>query len=475
MEFRAHVHQILDPLIVVGATIALLTAPSILLGRRGRPLAALSWLFATIALPVVGPAAWWLIGRTGFARPKRRRSRRALEFAQRRAATLNLEVDQNWRVPHAARQAIFRTQSNCARVLAKGPAAFAAMEASLRSATTSIHALYYIWSDDETGNRWFDLLIERARAGVCVRILLDHIGSADCNPLKIDALRAAGGSVAFFMVPNFWSLGRPTFNFRNHRKILVIDHQVAYTGGMNVGDEYAGPWKDVHVEICGPAVEVLEDVLLDDWYFATQEYIEPATTGESEQNPARCEVNAVACDCTVVASGPDDEQPWMHDAFFRAIVGATRRIWIATPYFIPSESIVTALRTARARGVDVRVMVPRKNDILAVQWASRAYYGGLVDSGVRIFEFETAMNHAKVVVVDESVCTVGSANVDPRSFRLNFEVGVFFESQQLTHELANWFEEHLRSSHEITREQVKATPPQIAMLQALAHLFSPML
>ena len=469
-------HAIADPIWIVGLIIALFSTPSVLLGRRGTPLSALSWLFAIFALPIFGAFLWWAIGKKGLRRPKKRRALRAAEYMRLRNQRAPALPDHPlWLVPPKARQSIFSTSDNLVEVYFRGVEAFSAMEKAIVAAKSSIYCVFYIWQDDPVGDRWLDLLAQKAKDGLHVCLLLDSIGSAQIKARKLAALQAAGGHAAFFMGPRFFSLRRPTFNFRNHRKILVVDESLAFTGGMNVGQEYAGDWQDVHLAVSGDAVGPLLDILLDDWYFATRQYVDHKLVPD-DTAPLRAHLHEpISSNCTVVASGPDDTQPWMHDAFFRAFTSATQRIWVATPYFIPSESISTALRTAAGRGVDVRILVPQKSDLRLVQLASRAYYEDLLEAGARIYEYEPNMLHAKVAIIDETVCTIGSANVDPRSFRLNFEVGCFFESADLNAKMSEWFESKLEDSREARLRQLLRKPRSQRLLEATAHLLSPML
>ena len=325
------------------------------------------------------------------------------------------------------------------------------------------------------------------------------------------------------MVPRLWTLRRPSFNFRNHRKILIIDHRIAFTGGMNVGDEYSKQWLDAHVLIRGSSISALEDVMLDDWYYSTKAYV-PASDSPRDKQPGGSESNQDSEDTrtsnissdehtperhentaplsrplskiptqainsedtqknqgiltnrtTILASGPDSPQPWIHDAYFRIMAAAKRRLWIMTPYFIPSESITTALRTAAGRGVDVRILVPEKSDLRIVSWASRAYYPDLVAAGVNIYEYEPSMLHAKVLIADASTSSIGTANLDPRSFRLNFEVACIFESREVNAQIEKWYLEQLAHAHLIDQSTLKKIPRHIVLRDAAAHLFSPLL
>ncbi|MCC6522110.1 MAG: cardiolipin synthase [Polyangiaceae bacterium] len=462
----------LVPAVILGIAelVALLSVPSVLLQRRGRPQAALAWLLALFAFPLGGIFAWWLFGRTHLRRKRRSRTKSTKVFRERQQHMARCEEGTALDGLGPARafgRTVWVSQGNDVRLLINGRSAFPEMERAIAAARHTIHVLYYIWNDDATGRRIRDLLAERARAGCKVRVLVDAVGSSHFLGKFADPLRAAGAHVAAFLPPRFRGLRAPAFNFRNHRKILVVDHEVAFTGGMNIGDEYAYEWLDISLSLRGPAVGALEHVLLEDWFFATGEHV-----AEVEPAPVSlpCKVT-----CAVIASGPDAVDEWIHDAFFVALTRAERRIWLATPYFIPSHALTVALRTAAARGVDVRIVVPARSDVRLVRWASRAYYRELLLAGAHIFEYEGQMLHAKALVVDDNLAVIGTANVDNRSFKLNFEIGCFLHSEALNRELARWHEETVADSLRVRPRDLAHEPVLQTLRESAAHLLSPLL
>jgi cardiolipin synthase len=449
--------------------IALLTIPSVLLRRRGRPSAALSWLLALFALPLLGVLAWWAFGRTHLERKRRRRARKKRAFARvhSRHSPDDETIFDRQLPARARRDCVFPSPGNRLTLLLDGERAYAAMESAIQGARESVHILMYIWQDDATGRRIRDLLAEKARQGIRVRVLVDGFGSSGFARRLGRPLREAGASVAVFLPSRFTPLESPRTNFVNHRKILVVDDRVAFTGGMNVGDEYAQRWRDAMVRIEGPAVQDLQLVFLDDWYFATNELVETDAGVATAPYPD-------GVDAAIIASGPDSEA-WIHDAYFLALTQAQQRIWIATPYFIPGPAILAALRTAAGRGVDVRIVVPSNSDVALVAWASRSFYRMLLQAGVRIFEYGGTMLHAKALVTDDNVGSIGTANIDSRSFRLSFEVGCFFASKELNQELASWHEGLTRGAIEVTREAIAKKPLAHKLAESVAHLCSPLL
>lgn len=457
----------------LGILLAAITAPSILLRRRGRPTAALAWLMLVAFAPILGAIAWWMIGRTHLQRHREARETEVKRVVSRHGP---IPMDDSslfqGRIPRAALgDSVFPSVGNRVELLVDGDAAYPAMEAAIEGAESSLMVLFYIWKPDETGRRLRDLLAERARAGVKVRVLVDAHGSPRFDGRFAAPLEDAGAEVARVMP---WRLLRwtPRVNFVNHRKIIVVDDRVAFTGGMNVGDEYRHVWRDLMMRIEGKAVQALRHVFLSDWAAATGS---PADAAILDPLPPPAEDAGALVDMAVVASGPDTEQPWIHLGYFQAFTRATARIWIATPYFIPSNALSVALQAAAVRGVDVRLVVPLDNDVPLVAWACRSYYPELLAAGVHIYEYKGPMLHAKAFVVDDVLCSVGTANVDTRSFHLSFEVGCFMLSPDLTRQLADWHAALVADSDEIFLSQIEGQSTVRTLLESAAHLASPLL
>lgn len=463
----------------LGATLlAIVSMPSVLLRRRGRPLAALSWILAMLALPLVGLFLWWLFGRRHLER-RRRRRRRAHETIAQQLSRLRESLE----APPSDAQSLipFRylpaelvhsvfppTTGNAVELLANGAQAFDAMEADIQSATHHIHALFYIWKNDETGCRFRDLLIEKAKQGVRVRVLCDAFGSPALNTKFARPLRRAGARVVRFSP--FRLAVMPRFNFRNHRKILVVDGRVGIIGGFNIGHEYRTRWRDMGVRIEGPAVDQLQAIFADDWFYAARQNLAEADYF-GRWSLHRKVGQAVAA----IASGPDTLLSPLHDALFMAINRAEERIFITTPYFIPSHALAIAIRTAVFRGVEVRIMLPARNDVWLVRYAARSFYPDLLAVGVRIFEYQPEMLHAKALVFDRDLSVIGSANLDSRSFRLNFESSCFVGGSKLNGALAAQFEQDMESCKELTSRGFERMPWHSKLLDSTAHLLSPLL
>jgi cardiolipin synthase len=338
------------------------------------------------------------------------------------------------------------------------------MEEAVVSAERSIHALFYIWRDDQTGRRMRDLMVDKARQGVGVRVLTSSFGSPDFRRKLARSMVEAGARAASFFPSRLYPLREPRVNFVNHRRILVVDDRVAFTGGMNVADEYRYEWHDAMVRLEGPAVSALQYIFLDDWYFASGEDLD----GPEPVSPRG------GVSVSVIASGPDTGGS-IHDALFHAINRARERVWIVTPYFIPSSSLVTSLRLAAGLGVDVRLLLPGTSDVFVVQLASRAFYEELIEAGVRVFEYQGPVIHAKAMLVERDFIYVGSANLDSRSLLLSFEAGCFLRDQGAAVKLETYYQHLIARSEEMTLDALRRRPIWNKLVESAAHLASPLL
>lgn len=478
-------------LILLGLSYALsvLSVPSVLLQRRGKPHSAVSWLLVLFALPGLGLFLWWATGRKHLERHRRKRRKAAALTAfslTRLRGNAGLEHGGDisllpiQRMPEEEAEWVFPpTVNNRARLLIDAVETYPAMESAIRAAQETVHVAFYIWNDDPTGRYWRDLLIETVRRGVKVRLLVDGLGSRFAVRHKLFApLTEAGGEVAVFLPLTLFAM-RPTINFRNHRKIVVVDGCTGFLGGFNIGDEYKSEWHDLGMQLEGPIVDQLQETFAEDWYFATNREIVTPQIFCQWQSPESLGKLPVVDDahavCSLLASGPHTPHNFTHDAMFLAITQAKHRIYISTPYLIPEESTLAALRTAVYRGVDVQVLVPAKNDVPLVQWAGRSYYPDLLNAGIRLFEYLPGVLHAKSVLIDDDLSIVGSANIDVRSFRLNFEASCLARSKPLNQRLADLFRSNVSQSREITHDILHKRSYVAQLGAAAAHLLSPLL
>jgi cardiolipin synthase A/B len=367
------------------------------------------------------------------------------------------------------------TQDNDVQVFNDGAAKFSALVDDLEKAKDHIHFQYYIVRLDNLGKRLLDVLIQKAKQGVQVRLLYDDMGSRGVHKRHFRELIRHGGQVEAFF-PSILPLINPRLNYRNHRKIVVIDGRIGYIGGFNVGDEYLGLkkrfgyWRDTHLRIEGSALHPLQTRFILDWNQAS-------ANQDIEYNdiffPIIPQKGSVSMQ--IVSSGPDSEWEQIKDGYLKMIFRAEKYIYIQTPYFIPDVSFLDALRIACLSGVDVRIMIPNKPDHMFVYWATYANVGNLLKAGAKIYIYENGFLHSKQIVIDDEVSTVGTANIDVRSFKLNFEVNAFIYDRDKSHELAELFEQDMLLSTELTLDIYNRRSTNIKIKESIANLISPIL
>jgi len=366
------------------------------------------------------------------------------------------------------------TIHNRVKVLNNGKETFAALLAALKSATSSIHIEYYIFENDRIGNKIARILLEKARKGVEVRFIYDDVGSWGLKAKFIRELRKAGVKVKCFM-PVVFPWLTSSVNYRNHRKIVVVDGCIAFTGGINIADRYMlrrgkiGLWRDTHLQIEGEAVAMLQAVFVTDWYFVSKEQLL-----DTQKYFPKSEIRQKS-PLQIASSGPDSDWASIMQAFFSAIIHAQQYIYISTPYFLPNQAILTALKVAALSGIDVRLMIPHRSDSKIVYWATRSYVSELIDAGIHVYMYRKGFNHSKVIIIDGTFSTVGSANMDVRSFEDNFEVTAIMYDRRIARELETSFLQDLEHSLLVTRQAWDERPNLHAFYEAMSRLFSPLL
>jgi cardiolipin synthase len=463
-----------------------------ILAERRSPVATLAWILGLAMLPYIGGLVYIAFGPRKLERRVLRYAAATDEVGKSVVAHLGATKSAQRFKGREAQMQLMRlvarageghaTRADRVELLADGAACYDAIEQASAAARDHVHLEYYIWEPDAAGRRLRDLLATRAADGVEVRVLVDAIGSNRLPRGFWAPLEAAGGKVALFNPLRLGRLRPQLINFRTHRKIVVCDGRIGFIGGMNVSERHsarhvgAAAWRDTHLLVAGEPVRKLQRVFLEDWLFATPETLVMGT-GIARYFPAlRSEHGPWV---QIVASGPDEERDAIHKAYFGALTAATRRIWLTTPYFIPDEPILTALTTAALRGVDVHVLVPKQGDSRLVSAASRTYYDDLVGFGIRIHEYGPPMLHAKTLVVDDDIAIVGTANVDNRSFRLNFEIVAVAYDTAIAAQLAALFEGDLalaRPYRKPSRRRLRRAGAVVdRFLDSLARLFSPVL
>jgi cardiolipin synthase len=451
---------------------------AVVIVMQRRPAAStIAWLFAFLFLPVVGYVAYLLIGPMRLERRKQKHavSRRLVAEGLRGLAAL----DARWAEHHQLAMVSMRMGgapplgADTVDLYFDGASNYAAILAAVAAARHHVHVEYYIWDDDQIGRRLRDALIERALAGVSVKVVLDGTG-VRLSTAFLRPLREAGAKVAWFNPVRLRSIRRRRIDLRSHRKIVVCDGRVGFTGGMNISDLHSAElskayWRDTHLKVTGSAVWPIQRLFIEDWYYVAGELI---AVSEDTMAPAAGEGAHLV---QIVGSGPDTADFAIHKVYFTAINHATSRIWLTTPYFVPDDAQLVALITAAMRGVDVRVLVPAKGDSRLVDLAARSYFPELLDAGVRIFEYEPRFIHAKTMVCDDDVAVVGTCNFDNRSFRLDFELVAVLFGERENHAIADAFTGDLASSREILRADVARLSFARRFGQATARLMSPLL
>ena len=365
------------------------------------------------------------------------------------------------------------TTGNQLQILNNGNETFQAIIQAIKNAKHHIHFEYYIFSDDKIGNKIKNLLIEKSREGVEVRIIIDDVGSWSLGDKFISELKENGIEIYSFMevrFPRFTS----KMNFRNHRKIIVIDGETGFTGGINIADRYIegikklGHWRDTHLQIEGDAVACLQVIFAADWYFVINENL----AGE-KYFPKFTEKAGIPVQ--VSASGPDSDWKNIEQAFFAAIANAREKVYITTPYLMPPKSIFSALEMAALSNVDVRIIIPEKSDAITPKWASFSYVEKLLEAGVKIYFFQDGFIHSKIMIVDDILSTIGTSNLDFRSFETNFEVNAFIYEKEFALTLEKHFISDLNNSREIKLNEWKQRPWHYKVRESLAHIVAPLM
>ncbi|MEZ6064687.1 MAG: cardiolipin synthase [Planctomycetaceae bacterium] len=467
--------------LAIGYLATLMLIRWVLLTRKRQPIASVAWILAIILLPLLGGVLFLFFGINQVER------RKALKLAATRVAADSVsnltDYEEDAGGDSTLSSQLHRlaelscgyhvTRGNSIELLIDTNIAFRRIEEAILAAQKSIHLEYYLWKPDKAGRRIRDLLIERARQGIEVRFLYDGIGSILLRRSFLRSMSDAGIHVASFL-PGQSLRERWSLNLRCHRKIVVVDGRLGFTGGMNIGDEYLGRnkqigyWRDTHLRMTGPSVLQLQQVFAEDWYYATGEdlttepmFPDPSTDGDVTAQ--------------VVSGGPVDEIQTFHALMFSAINEARERITLATSFFVPTDGLSMALETAALRGVDVRLLLSGRSMYPWTLMAARSYYEALLRSGVKIHEYRRGVLHSKTLTIDGCWSLVGSPNFDPRSLVLNFEVGVAMSDERIALELERHFTDDLEHAREIRLDQWIRRPLRSVLIENFCRLFSPVM
>jgi cardiolipin synthase A/B len=455
-----------------------------ILALKKEPTSALAWCLLAIFLPLVGPLVFFFFGYQHVHRPLKRKRRHQKQFRSRDPASVRgLPRTAESTGPEAPWESMARlaqrveafplTQGNQVDFYHEGVAALEAKLKAIQAAQHHIHLEYFIIQPDECGRSVIDELARKAREGVQVRLLYDAMGSHRLGRRHLRPLLAAGGQVAAFL-PFRLLRRRLQVNLRNHRKILVVDGQVAFTGGLNLGDEYLckvarfGFWRDTDLRVEGPAVADLQRVFIEDWDFASGEHLRGDAYYPVPARKGRLPVQ-------VISSGPDQDFKAIREVYFAAILRAQKRLWIASPYFVPDAALMDALCLAGYQGVDVRLLGQYRPDKWIPYFAARYYWGDVLEAGVKVYQYTRGMMHSKVILVDGQWASVGSANLDNRSMHLNFELNCLIYSPEATAELERAFVQDLQEAIQLDREVFARRPFPGRVIENACRLLSPVL
>ena len=438
---------------------------------------AIAWMLAFLLMPWVAIPFYWVTGRTRFEGYVK--ARRSGEGELRDISRKMREKLHDFSIPPEdafGRAAEFLgglpfTRGNSIDLLIDGEETFAALFGAIAEAEEYLLVNFYIVKNDKVGQRFKDAMIERARAGVRVYFISDGFGSYNLDPNYIRALESEGIQCHSFGANKKW-ISRIQLNFRNHRKIVVVDGKEAFIGGFNIGDEYLegspnlGSWRDTHIGLRGPSVQALQLVFLEDWNWVANEVIDlhwNSQFQEANQHTA------------IIPTGPSDPADSWKLMVAEAANSARKRLWITSPYFVPDGGLLTALQTASLRGVDVRILIPERHDHLTVWLAAFTYQRQTLPFGIKIYKYTKGFLHQKTLLVDDSMAGVGTANLDNRSFQLNFEITALSTNIKFISQMAAMLEKDFASARLIAHNELDDRSFGFRIAARIARLFSPIL
>ncbi len=463
---------------VIVYAITIFSVIGVILSENRNPVKSLAWVTVLLLFPAVGLVLYFFFGRSFkhihmISRRNKRRLRRNEKSLNIDYSSISLTAEslQQIKLAHSLSGALYYPDNNV-EIFTSGSEKFEALKRDLNDAQQYIHLQYYIFEDDETGKQIRDILIERAKAGVRVRVIYDHVGSFRTKKRFFKEMQNAG-----IMVYPFFRVAFPPFatriNWRNHRKICVIDGKIGYIGGMNIADRYIkgvpyGVWRDTHLRITGPAINSLQYSFAVDWNFMGQplpnENTEPTTPANNEHAGMQ-----------MVTSGPTNRWNDIALVYLKAIANAKKSILIQTPYFLPTESLLRALISAALSKVEVRIMIPRQSDSSMLRYASFSYIRECLRAGIKIYLYDAGMLHSKTLTIDDEFSSVGSTNFDFRSFEHNFECNMFIYSKDVNKRMREIFAQDLKECSRISPAKWDKRPGIEKAKESIIRLLSPIL
>lgn len=451
----------------------------VVLSENRNPIRSLAWFIALIALPIIGIIFYLFFGRSlkGQHLISRHNKRKLLHDINRKPVDLN-----RLNIPETDRQIVKLafslsrsplTLHNHMEIFTTGREKFARLISDLEGAEKSIYLQYYIFSDDDLGKKVADLLIKKAQEGVIVKVIYDHVGSFSAASSFFKRMKDGGVDIHPFFKVTFPQLAN-RINWRNHRKIVIIDNIIGYIGGMNIADRYlkglkdGSEWRDTHFRLKGEIVQSLIFSFAVDWFFLK-------TSDRSlDLKLSENDINSV-CPLQLVTDGPVNTWNNLALCFLKAISSAKRSIFIQTPYFLPTDTLLNALEAASLANVDVRIMIPAKSDSRLLQLATYSYVTRCLKAGIKVYRYTPGMLHAKSMTVDNNFATAGSTNFDFRSFENNFEANLMIYDEKVNSELRDIFFADLKRSEKLKYSEWKSRPVPQRALESLVRLFAPIL
>jgi cardiolipin synthase len=447
----------------------------------------ISWILVLILLPFAGVIIYLFFGQE--YRKNKMYSRKGLKDLEK-LRNLTMEQLDNLPVNHLqindklmskkrlmnlllSNSNAILTNDNEVQILRNGEETFPEIFKTIEQAKHHIHLEYYIIENDKIGNRLRELLIQKANEGVHVRLIFDDVGSWQLKKKFIRSMSDAGVKVDCFMKVRFPML-TSRVNYRNHRKILVVDGEIGFVGGLNFADRYLhgipgiGDWRDTHLKVVGGGATALQIIFMADWYFVSKEILK----GEEYFRPFEPGNGKLV---QMTASGPDSDWESISHAYFAAIASATEYVYISTPYLMPTSDIVTALKTSALGGIDVRIIVPGLSDAITPKWGTNSYIEELLEAGVKVYFYRAGFTHSKIIVADGVFSSVGTANLDFRSLETNFEVNAMIYDEKTAQTLTNQFLEDQEQSELIILEEWKKRPRLNKIKESFSRILSPML
>lgn len=448
---------------------------AVVLSENRNPIKSLAWVTVLIFLPYVGLLFYLFFGRN----PKSlhlisRHNKRKLLHGRPPQSTLLRDYphisDENRKIVKlaAAVSSAPLCIGNEIEIFTDGPSKFEALKRDLRAAKNFIYLQYYIFRDDSLGHEIASILMDKARQGVTVKVLYDHVGSFSVKSGFFSKMRAAGVDAHPFFRVTFPQLANRV-NWRNHRKMVIIDSGIGYIGGMNIADRYAEPsWRDTHFRVKGSIVNILKYSFAIDWNFMRRnfEFEETLPANPFPENHTGIQF---------LTSGPGETWSNISMAFLKAIASARKCVYIQTPYFLPTDALLKALQASALSGVDVRIMLPRKSDSRLLNYASYSYLTQCMHAGIKIYFYESGMLHCKTMIVDDDFATAGSTNFDFRSFEHNFEGNIFVYDTEFNRRMKDIFFSDIKNSTKLTLARWRNRPTFQRLLESIVHLMSPVL